>query len=194
MKSWVKLEMQCLDLSGTVLWEETASNGTSLSGKGALKSALKKMQERLAARIGQPGLEVQGGENASATQSAAGNAPGQIQLSVTAQDATVELPEGTLVRLMLIVPVNSKTASVGDKVEFRVLEDVRAGNLVVIPRKALASGVVTEVIPPRRRSRPGRSLSRPKRFRSLTTKRSPCAACGRSSPATRMYRWKRRPK
>jgi hypothetical protein len=156
MKSWVKLEMQCFDLSGTVLWEETASNGTSLSGKGALKSALKKMQERLAARIGQTGLEVQGGENASATQPAAGNAPRQIRLSATAQDATVELPEGTLVRLMLIVPVNSKTASVGDKVEFRVLEDVKAGDLVVIPRKALASGVMTDVIPPRRKSLPGR--------------------------------------
>jgi len=156
MKSWVKLEMQCFDLSGAALWEETTSNGTSLSGKGALKSALKKMQVRLAARIGQPGLEVQGGENASATQPAAGNAPGQIRLGATAHDATVELPEGTLVRLMLMVPVNSKTASVGDKVEFRVLEDVKAGDLVVIPRKALASGVMTEVIPPRRRSRPGR--------------------------------------
>jgi len=127
-----------------------------IAGKGGLKNALKKMQERLAARIGQPGLKVQGGEDASATQPAAENAPGQFRPSATVQGATVELPEGTLVRLMVIVPVNSKTASVGGKVEFRVLEDVKVGDLVVIPRKALASGVVTELIPPRRRSRPGR--------------------------------------
>jgi hypothetical protein len=190
MKSWVKLKMQCFDLSGTVLWEETTSNGTSLSGGGGLKSALKRMQDRLAARIGQPGLVVQGVENTSATQPAAENVaghsppvtaqaqalqkesgpggspanqastagpePGQIRPSAIAQDATVVLPEGTPVRLMLIAPVNSMTASVGDKVEFRVLEDVKATDLVVIPRKAVASGVVTELAPPRRRQRPGR--------------------------------------
>lgn len=182
--SWVKLEMQCFDLLGTLLWEETASNITALTGSGGLKSVLEKMKKRLAARTGQPGLAVQSAENASARQPAAAEnapaapsqalpkesgldvspaprvsttalGPGQASSSAIAQDAMVELPEGTPVRLMLIAAVNSMTASVGDRVEFRVLEDVKSADLVVIPRKAVASGVVTELTPPRRRQRPG---------------------------------------
>jgi hypothetical protein len=175
MSSWVKLKMQCFDFSGTALWEEVVANASALSGGIALKSALKKMEERLAVRIGQPGLIVEGSENTSTIQTAAGNAPGGLsaasaqpsekesaggevaanQASATVEEGPVVLPEGTVVRLMLMQPVNSQKAKVGDKLEFRVLEDVKAGDLVVIPRKSAASGVVTELKAPGRRQRPG---------------------------------------
>jgi hypothetical protein len=185
----VKLKMQCFDLTGTELWEETASPDAAgyWLAIGAVKSAVQRMKAQLAARMGQPGL-VQAAENASATRLAVASVPGpapsagtqaaqkesalaqsptlqaaaggpesgQTPPGAIAQDATVTLPEGTLVRFMLVAPVDSKTARVGDKVEFRVLEDVKVGDLVAIPRGAPASGVVSELIAPRRRERPGR--------------------------------------
>jgi hypothetical protein len=48
--------------------------------------------------------------------------------------------------LMLIQPVNSANAKVGDEL---------VGDLVVIPRKSTASGTVTELQPPRCKKKPG---------------------------------------
>ena len=181
MKSWVKLTIQCSDLSGEKLWEEEAANSTALTGTSGLHSALKRMEDQLAARIGQPGLTVEGSMNAS-TQSALAAAPaassaapappsgnnssagevaappeiGELPSNPTSEEATVAIPAGTLVRLMLIQPVNSQRAKVGDKLEFQVLEDVKVGDLIVIPRKSAASGTVTELQSPRRKEKPGR--------------------------------------
>ena len=184
-KSWLKLKLQCLDLSGTVMWEEVVSNSSALTGAGGLKSASKEMAKRLDARIGQPGLVVLTAQSSPLNQIVAdltpsvGKAPAPSQTSPAdeaaanqvravlpqeaqstptevAQDSKVELPQGTLVRLVLIKPVDSKTAKVGDKLEFRVLEDVKVGDLVVIPRKSAASAIVAGLSPPKRKNVPGR--------------------------------------
>jgi len=64
-------------------------------------------------------------------------------------DATI-LPDGTQVELRITKMLSTAHAKVGDPVEFEVVHDVKLGDLVVIPRRALASGVVAEVKPRRR--------------------------------------------
>lgn len=56
----------------------------------------------------------------------------------------VRLPNGTPVRLLLTEPLSSKTVEVGDSIKLQVLEDVRAGDLVVIPARAPAVARISE--------------------------------------------------
>jgi hypothetical protein len=60
------------------------------------------------------------------------------------------LPDGTPVELRITKRLSTAEAKVGDLVEFEVAHDVKVGDLVVIPRHALASGAVA-VVKPRRR-------------------------------------------
>ncbi|MCL5671238.1 MAG: hypothetical protein M1423_08090 [Acidobacteria bacterium] len=53
---WVKITVEAYDLSGTLLWKETADEGGGLRGKGAENKALAKLTKRLQPRIGGPGL------------------------------------------------------------------------------------------------------------------------------------------
>ena len=77
----------------------------------------------------------------------------QPQLLVIAPDAaaapagTVAIPEGTLVRLMVLHEVNTRKARPGDTFVLRVDEDVVVGGTTVIPVGAKAWGEVTEVEP-----------------------------------------------
>lgn len=184
--SWIKLTVQCLDLSGAVLWQETASNATAMTGNGALRSALRQFTDRVAVRIGQPGLKVstdaKRSDTAISTNAMSPTTSGSLEVdnkrpdvsesrasesapfaqptetgqqNEIARDQTVVVPEGTVVRFILTAPVDAKTARVGDQVKCRVLDDVRAGNFVVISRRASASAVITKVEPPRRRQQPG---------------------------------------
>jgi hypothetical protein len=54
--SWLKVTVQCYDLSGKVLWEEHASATSGLSGKGAPTKTMEHLEKKLLLRIGQPGL------------------------------------------------------------------------------------------------------------------------------------------
>jgi hypothetical protein len=54
------------------------------------------------------------------------------------------LHDGTPVRLRLSRTISSADARTGDMIDFEVLDDVKAGDLVVIPRNAVALGAVTE--------------------------------------------------
>lgn len=56
----------------------------------------------------------------------------------------IRLPYATPVQLMLTEPVSSKTAKPGDAVKLRVLEDVKVGDLIVIPARAPATASITE--------------------------------------------------
>jgi hypothetical protein len=173
--AWLKLTLQCFDLSGTELWKEVASNGSALTGGVGLDSALKRMEERLGLRIGQPGLIVEAEKGIShSTQgpiqpslirepvpSPSGTAPPRAEQTARETgslepETKIELPEGTLVRLMLTKPVDSRMAAVGDKLELSVLEDVKVGDLVVIPRKSPASATVAALTPPQRKHVSGR--------------------------------------
>ena len=54
--SWLKVTLQCYDLSGKALWEEHASSGGGLSGKGAPSKTMESLKKKLLPRIGQQGL------------------------------------------------------------------------------------------------------------------------------------------
>jgi len=57
----------------------------------------------------------------------------------------LKLADGTPVLLRTKEALSSANAKVGDRVPFRVTEDVKAGDLIVIQRGAEAWGIVTAV-------------------------------------------------
>lgn len=59
--------------------------------------------------------------------------------------ATVNVRDGTSVRLKLRYLLTTENVSKGDKIQFEVVEDVMAFDQVVIAKGALASGLVTQV-------------------------------------------------
>lgn len=68
---------------------------------------------------------------------------------------TVELPADTVFKISLNDDVSSKTNQVGDPVTFTVQEDVSVGNVLVLPKGAQGSGVVTKVSRPKSFGRSG---------------------------------------
>jgi hypothetical protein len=56
------------------------------------------------------------------------------------------LRKGTPVRIQLEQAISSAQAQVGDAVEFKVVEDVKVGNVLVISKGEIAQGVVAEAI------------------------------------------------
>jgi len=54
--SWLKVTLQCYDLSGEVLREEHASATSGFSGKGAPTKTIEGLRKKLLPRVGQPGL------------------------------------------------------------------------------------------------------------------------------------------
>jgi PEGA domain len=77
------------------------------------------------------------------------------QQSGTAGTAFV-LEDGTPVKLRLSQTISSADAHVNDRVEFEVLEEVRVGDQVVVPKGGIAWGTVTEAVPKRRMARGGK--------------------------------------
>lgn len=61
---------------------------------------------------------------------------------------TVTLPADTVFKISLNEDVSSKTNAVGDEVHFTVQEDVLEGDVLILPRGAQGSGVVTKVSRP----------------------------------------------
>jgi hypothetical protein len=59
--------------------------------------------------------------------------------------AQVRVPEGTLVRLKLHADITTENVVKGDRVEFDVAENVTLNNHVVIPKGAVAQGLVRDV-------------------------------------------------
>jgi hypothetical protein len=70
--------------------------------------------------------------------------------------AKTVLPEGTPVRMRINRTVSSADAQVGDSVDFETLDDVRLGDVVVIPKGSTAMATVTEAVPKRRMGRGGK--------------------------------------
>ena len=54
---WVKFNLEAYDLSGSLLWKESASEGGGFRGKGGVKKALNKLRKSLGSHLGQPRLE-----------------------------------------------------------------------------------------------------------------------------------------
>jgi hypothetical protein len=66
------------------------------------------------------------------------------------------LPEGTPVRMRINRTVSSADAHVNDNVDFETLDDVKLGEIVVIPKGSTAIGTITEAVPKRRMARGGK--------------------------------------
>lgn len=73
----------------------------------------------------------------------------------TAANPAMKLADATPVLLRTKEPLSSASAKVGDRVAFRVTDDVKAGDLIVIQRGAEAWGAVTAVQGKRRKGQPG---------------------------------------
>ena len=68
----------------------------------------------------------------------------------------LQLEDGTPVKIRIARTVSSADAHVGDTVDFEVLEEVRVGSLLVIPKGGVAWGTVTEAQSKRRMARGGK--------------------------------------
>ena len=55
---WIKMTVQCFDMSGKQLWQEEASSGGGLSGAHGLEVTMKKLQAQLDKRVAQEGLPI----------------------------------------------------------------------------------------------------------------------------------------
>src|SRR5437899_8324183 len=66
------------------------------------------------------------------------------------------LEDATPVRLRLNRTISSADSHVGDTVDFEVLQDIRVNGTLVIPKRGLAFGTVTEAHPKRRMARGGK--------------------------------------
>jgi hypothetical protein len=80
---------------------------------------------------------------------------GTPQTPAPATNSVVKLADATPVTLRTKEALSSGAAKVGDPVPFRVTEDVKVADLIVIHRGANAWGVVTAVQPKRRKGRAG---------------------------------------
>jgi hypothetical protein len=69
------------------------------------------------------------------------------QAATPGQESSAQtiLSDGTPIELRITKRLSTAQAKVGDAVEFEVVDDVKVGDLVVVPRHALASGAVTLV-------------------------------------------------
>ena len=81
----------------------------------------------------------------------AGQAPPQ-----TPQPVGPRLEDGTPVKIRLKENLSSATAQTNDRVDFDVLEEIRVGDLVVIPKGSTVWGTVTEAEAKRRMGRGGK--------------------------------------
>lgn len=66
------------------------------------------------------------------------------------------LRDGTPIRIRINRTVSSADAKVGDNVDFEVLDEVKVGDLTVIPKGGLALGTVTQAQKKRRMGRGGK--------------------------------------
>lgn len=66
------------------------------------------------------------------------------------------LEDGTPIKLRITRTLSSADAKVNDTIDFEVLEDVKIGETIVVPRGGIAWGTVTEAQPKRRMGRAGK--------------------------------------
>jgi hypothetical protein len=78
------------------------------------------------------------------TTSARADTQGQATQPTAAKIAGLRLEDATPVRLRIQRTLSSADAQSDERVDFDVLEEVRVGDLVVIPKGSLALGTVTE--------------------------------------------------
>ncbi len=80
----------------------------------------------------------------------------QVTAPATGSPKNFVLQDGTPIKLRLSRNVSSADATVGESVDFEVLEDVIIDGSVVVPKGGLAMATVTEAVPKRRMGRAGK--------------------------------------
>ena len=55
---WIKITVQCFDISGKQLWQEESSSGGGMSGGHGLRVTFDRLHDKLDKRLGQPGLPI----------------------------------------------------------------------------------------------------------------------------------------
>jgi len=95
-------------------------------------------------------------ESSNAQGVAAKPQPQVLQAMPGANAGKPVLEDGTPVKLRLSRNLSSADAHVGDTVDFEVLEEIKVGDLVVIPKGGVAWGTVTEAQAKRRMARGGK--------------------------------------
>jgi hypothetical protein len=89
--------------------------------------------------------------------SLSGTQQGAIQQSATSPTSNkFVLDDGTPVKLRLSRNLSSADAKTGDNIDFEVLEEVRVGDVVVIPKGNIALGTVTDAEHKKRMARGGK--------------------------------------
>lgn len=73
-----------------------------------------------------------------------------------AQAGPLRLEDGTPVKLRLSHTISSATAQLDDRVDFEVLEEVKVGDLLAVPKGSIAWGTVTQAQAKRRMGKAGK--------------------------------------
>lgn len=103
--------------------------------------------------------EAQNGASTVPASASASTAPPANTAAPSAPKPAMQgfgLEDGTPVKLRTARTISSADAHVGDTLDFEVLEDVFAGNVLVVPKGGIAWGTVTEAQPKRRMGRGGK--------------------------------------
>lgn len=111
--------------------------------------------DSLKTRMGDLETKVYGTEKKGAIDQRLANLEKSVYGDQHYEMKTVELPADTVFKISLNDDVSSKTNQVGDPVTFTVQEDVSVGNVLVLPKGAQGSGVVTKVSRPKSFGRSG---------------------------------------
>ncbi len=74
-----------------------------------------------------------------------GDPPPEAPPPVHAEIQGMDLPQDFSATLSLVTPINSETAAVGDPVEARLEDNVRAGKKLIVPKGAILSGRIAEL-------------------------------------------------
>lgn len=103
--------------------------------------------------------EAQTGASNPAQTTAPATAPSTVSVAPSAPKPALQgfgLEDGTPVKLRTSRTISSGDAHVGDTLDFEVLEDVFADNVLVVPKGGIAWGTVTEAEPKRHMGRGGK--------------------------------------
>ena len=111
--------------------------------------------DSLKTRMGDLETKVYGAEKKGAIDQRLANLEKSVYGDQHYEMKTVELPANTVFKISLNDDVSSKTNQVGDPVTFTVQEDVSVGDVLVLPKGAQGSGVVTKVSRPKSFGRSG---------------------------------------
>lgn len=111
--------------------------------------------DSLKTRMGDLETKVYGAEKKGAMDQRLANLEKSVYGDQHYEMKTVELPANTVFKISLNDDVSSKMNQVGDPVTFTVQEDVSVGDVLVLPKGAQGSGVVTKVSRPKSFGRSG---------------------------------------